>query len=110
MVSGLHIRTAGYGLLGLIVAALVSAGAVYVLTTTSIPLVLVCLGICAYAVIAARTALKPVLWDANAFSPGRYLRVVLTFLLLLAPIYMLCQLMLFLAAEWHLVWKIHPGL
>lgn len=110
MNSNLLVRTGIYGLLALIAAAACSAGAAYLLRYSTIPVALVSLGMCAYAVYAARVALKPVMLDVHSLSIRKYLLAGLTFIVLLAPIYMLCQLILFLATTWDVHWKMHSGL
>ncbi|MEI9851282.1 MAG: hypothetical protein WDN24_11080 [Sphingomonas sp.] len=88
-------------------AAVLSSGAVYLLTRTVIPLVLVGIALCAYCILAGRIAVR-VIGASRSRGLGHYLRMAIVPLALLAPVYVLCQLMLFLADGWGIVWKIPP--
>lgn len=111
MNSGRTFHTILYALVALVAAFAAGAWSIYMLRWTSIPLALVCVGICVYCVLAGRVMLLA----ASRRSPGsggfgHGARVIAVLFALLAPIYALCQLMDFLAVDWQLSWKIPSGL
>lgn len=107
MASRAVLQTILYAILALFAAAVLSSGAVYLLTRTVIPLVLVGIALCAYCILAGRIAVR-VIGASRSRGLGHYLRMAIVPLALLAPVYVLCQLMLFLADGWGIVWKIPP--